>query len=216
MVVSKTKTTLRRVKGAPVDGSKKRDRGGAAKGSTVHAAGRRRSLSRGDSKAVDDSASAKLAKSQLKKQKREKNSSLLASITSHWETLRQTAKSRPGGKGGEASENENENEKEKEKEKERTDEKAVLVDRILDLCGDRVGDLVGSSKGARVVQSCVKYGGVGARGRVWAGVVGRRGGVVEASKNPYGRFVVSKLVMVAGKDVLEGTFLCLRCVSCLR
>lgn len=193
MVVSKTKTTLRRVKGAPVDGSKKRDRGGAAEGSTVHAAGRRLgSSSRGDSKAVDDSASAKLAKSQLKKQKREKNSSLLASITSHWETLRQTAKSRPGGKGGEASENEN--------------EKAVLVDRILDLCGDRVGDLVGSSKGARVVQSCVKYGGVGARGRVWAGVVGRRGGVVEASKNPYGRFVVSKLVMVAGKDVLEGTF----------
>ena len=122
-----------------------------------------------------------MEKSKLKKQKREKNASLISSITTHWETLRQTSTPRA--------------------------EKEGLVNTILDLCGERIGDVVGSSKGARVMQSCVKYGSVEARARVWCGVVGRGvNGAVELSKNPYGRFVMSKLVMSGGKEALDGTW----------
>ena len=122
----------------------------------------------------------KLEKSKLKKQKREKNSTLIQEITGHWEVLRQTNTAK--------------------------DKKVEMVGKILDACGDRLGDVAASHTASRIIQSCVKYGNVAQRKQVQDAVLGSARGVVELSKNPYSRFVVSKLIMTAGKEQLGGTY----------
>ena len=122
----------------------------------------------------------KLEKAKLKKQKREKNSTLIQEITGYWEQLRQTSTAK--------------------------EKKVELVGKILDACGDRLGDVAASHTASRIIQSCVKHGNAGQRERVQEAVLGSGRGVVELSKNPYSRFVVSKLIMTAGKGRLGGTW----------
>jgi hypothetical protein len=122
----------------------------------------------------------KLEKAKLKKQKREKNSTLIQEISGYWEQLRQTSTGK--------------------------EKKVELVGKILDACGDRLGDVAASHTASRIIQSCVKHGNVGQRERVQEAVLGSGRGVVELSKNPYSRFVVSKLIMTAGKGQLAGTW----------
>jgi hypothetical protein len=123
----------------------------------------------------------KLEKAKLKRQKREKNSTLVQEITGHWEQLRQTSTAK--------------------------EKKVELVGKILDACGDRLGDVAASHTASRIIQSCVKHGDAGQRERVQEAVLGSGRGVVELSKNPYSRFVVSKLIMTASKGQLGGAWL---------
>lgn len=110
-----------------------------------------------------------------RKAKRQKNFDIIQEATKLWETLRQstTAKAK----------------------------KVELVGSILEICGDRVGDLAASHTASRIIQSCVKHGNGNHRVCVQEQVLPK---IVELAKNPYGRFIVSKLIATAPKDQLPG------------
>jgi pumilio family protein 6 len=130
----------------------------------------------------------KVVKKQERNAKRQKNQTLIQEIAVHWEVLRQGNTPK--------------------------DKKKELVGKILDACGDRVGDVAASHTASRIIQSCVKYGDAGQRLRVQRAVLGSGRGAVELAKNPYSRFVVSKLIMTAPKDQLGGTWMVLCIVLC--
>lgn len=110
-----------------------------------------------------------------RKAKRQKNFDCIQESTKLWETLRQTTT---------------------KKEK-----KMELVGDILKICGDRVGDLAASHTASRIIQSCVKHGNGDHRMCVQKQVLPK---IIELAKNPYGRFIVSKLISTAPKDQLPG------------
>lgn len=113
-----------------------------------------------------------------RKAKRQKNFDIIQEATKLWETLRQTTTVK--------------------------EKKVELVGEILKICGDRVGDLAASHTASRIIQSCVKHGNGDHRMVVQNQVVPR---IVELAKNPYGRFIVSKLISTASKDQLPGMML---------
>lgn len=81
------------------------------------------------------------------------------------------------------------------------DKRAELVTSILKLSKGRIADLTGSHTASRVVQSCLKYGNKQNRATILSEVEPK---MVELSKSPYGRFVVSKLITTASKEELAG------------
>jgi hypothetical protein len=137
----------------------------------------------------------KVIKKQEKKAKREKNLNLIQEVSGYWEVLRQGNTPK--------------------------DKKRELVGKILDACGDRVADVAASHTASRIIQSCVKHGDASQRLVVQKAILGGGRGVVELAKNPYSRFVVSKLISTAPKDQLGGTLLVtsrireIKCDDCL-
>jgi pumilio family protein 6 len=81
------------------------------------------------------------------------------------------------------------------------DAKAELVSKILALCEDRVADLAASHTASRIIQSCVKHGTEDDRITIQKQLLPR---MVELSKNPYARFIMSKLIVTAPKSQLPG------------
>ena len=110
-----------------------------------------------------------------RKAKRQKNFDIIQEATKLWETLRQTTTAK--------------------------EKRVELVGDILKICGDRVGDLAASHTASRIIQSCVKHGNGDDRLAVQHQVMPK---IVELAKNPYGRFIVSKLISTAPKDQLPG------------
>lgn len=110
-----------------------------------------------------------------RKAKRQKNADVIQQSTKLWEMLRQSTTPK--------------------------EKKLELVSSILDVCGDRVGDLAASHTASRIIQSCVKHGSAEHRRQIQDQVLPK---IVELSKNPYGRFIVSKLIVTAPKDQLPG------------
>lgn len=107
--------------------------------------------------------------------KRQKNFHLIQEATSLWEVLRQTATP-------------------PEKKKE-------LVGKIVEVCGERVPELAMSHTAARIIQACVKHGTDEDRARLQKLCLPK---IIELSKSPYGRFVVSKLINKCPKGDLIG------------
>ncbi len=110
-----------------------------------------------------------------RKAKRQKNFHVIQETTALWEKLRQSSTPK--------------------------DAKAELVSKILKLCGDRVADLSASHTASRIIQSCVKHGTEEDRIVIQKQLLPR---MVELSKNPYARFIMSKLIVTAPKSQLPG------------
>ena len=113
-----------------------------------------------------------------RKSKRQKNFHVIQEATALWEKLRQSRTPKQT--------------------------KQELVPKILELCGDRIPELAVSHTASRIIQSCVKYGSEEDRMVVHKHMVE---GIVEISKSPYGRFVVSKLISTAQKEQLAGAMI---------
>jgi pumilio family protein 6 len=113
-----------------------------------------------------------------RKAKRQKNFNLIQEATKLWESLRQSNTPK--------------------------EKKQQLVSQILEICDDRVADLAGSHTASRIIQSCVKHGSPEHRLIIQNQLLPK---IIELSKNPYGRFIVSKLIVTAPKDQTPGTIL---------
>lgn len=76
-----------------------------------------------------------------------------------------------------------------------------LVSKIIKKIDGRVGELAGSHSASRVVQACIKHGTPEERTKVLKQLEPK---LLELSKGPYGRFVVSKLIDLSPKENLQG------------
>ena len=109
--------------------------------------------------------------------KRQKNFHVIQEATALWEVLRQGTTPK--------------------------DKKRELVPQIIQLCGDRVAELASSHTASRIIQSCVKYGNANDQAAIQKQLMPK---IVELSKSPYARFVVSKLIAQASKESLTGIY----------
>lgn len=110
-----------------------------------------------------------------RKARRNKNFDLIQDVTGLWEQLRRHDTSAA--------------------------RRSELVSAILAKINGRVADLAGSHTASRVVQACVKYGTTEERSAILKQLEPK---LLDLAKSPYGRFVVSKLIDVGGKDTLKG------------
>jgi pumilio family protein 6 len=88
--------------------------------------------------------------------------------------------------------------------------RSQMVTMLLKKLDGRVAELAGSHSASRVVQACIKYGKASDREIVFKQVEPK---LLELSKSPYGRFVVSKLISVAPKKSIPGKYHDATCVN---
>ena len=82
-------------------------------------------------------------------------------------------------------------------------EREALVARILEKIAGRVKEFAVSHRASRVVQACLKYGTAAQRAAVARELKGRDNrNLLELARNPYGHFLVRKLLTYAKKDEL--------------
>lgn len=79
--------------------------------------------------------------------------------------------------------------------------RSQMVTALLKKLDGRIAELAGSHAASRVVQACIKYGNSSDREFIFKQVEPK---LLDLSKSPYGRFVVSKLISVAPKSSISG------------
>lgn len=110
-----------------------------------------------------------------RKARRNKNFNLIQEVTALWETIRRKDTS--------------------------AERRGDLVTSVLKKIDGRVAELAASHTASRIVQACVKYGTADQREKILAEVEPK---ILELSKSPYGRFVVSKMIDMAPKSEIPG------------
>lgn len=85
------------------------------------------------------------------------------------------------------------------------DKRQELVSQIMALIKGHMANVAASPTASRIIQSCVKYGTAAHRAAILAEVQPQ---LVELAQNPYGHFLVSKLLAKATRAEAAGDKLC--------